>query len=173
MINNFTRHKAEEAKFHLLQAKERYQEDDVFSYFLSAFLSAARSITFYMKKQYGKQKGFAEWYCVEQTKMIADKDLEYLNDARVEDVHRRSVSTGRTRAVTCSTDVIVVKEGEEELIETMPIEAEETVKDKSVTLNRYFAERESVEIIEFCSCQLSKLTALVARCEEWYHSKTN
>ena len=103
MIENPTRHKAKEAEFHLLQSKEHYQEDDEFSYFLSAFLSAARSITFYMQKQYGKHSGFPKWYCEEQTRMVADADLKYLNEARVEDVHQKPVHTGATRAVSFST----------------------------------------------------------------------
>jgi hypothetical protein len=96
MTENPTQHKAKEAEFHLQQAKECYQEDDKFSYFLSAFLSAARSITFYMQEQYRKHSGFPKWYCIEQTKMKADENLSYLNKARVEDVHQKSVHTGAT-----------------------------------------------------------------------------
>ncbi|CAG1770697.1 hypothetical protein [Geobacter sp.] len=165
MINNPTRHKVKEAEFHLQNAQEHYQEDEVFSYFLSAFLSAARSITFYMQKQYGKVSGFPEWYCIEQIKMVADAELKYLNEARVEDVHRKPVHTGATRASSCGIDAILLKEGEECPLSTETVVSQDTTESQNVTLRRYFADRDYIETIEFCSSQLSKLTTLVAECE--------
>ena len=173
MIENPTRHKAKEAEFHLLQSKEHYQEDDEFSYFLSAFLSAARSITFYMQKQYGKHSGFPKWYCEEQTRMVADADLKYLNEARVEDVHQKPVHTGATRAVSFSIDAILVKEGEEYSFDTEPVIPEKAVESRNVTLRRYFVGREDVEVLEFCSLQLSKLISLLDRCEAKFSNKAN
>ena len=173
MIENPTQHKVKEAEFHLRQAQERYQEDEEFSYFLSAFLSAARSITFYMQKQYGKHSGFPEWYCIQQTKMVADEDLKYLNEARVEDVHRKPVHTGAARAVRCGIGAILVKDGDEHLIETEVVAPEEIVESGNVTTSRYFVGRKDTEVIQFCIAQLSKLITLVARCEAQYPKKAN
>src|SRR5574341_1334722 len=121
MVTNPTQHKIKEAEFHLRHAKEHYQSDDTFAFYLSAFLSASRSITFYLQKQYGNQQGFREWYCVEQTKMNADNDLKYLNEARVEDVHRKPIHTGAMRSITVGLDAILVKEGEEFIDEANPV----------------------------------------------------
>lgn len=100
-------------------------------------------------------------------------DLNYLNEARVEDVHQKPVHTGATRAVSCGIDAILVKEGEEYFVEPGPVVSEETVKFRNVTLNRYFVGRKDVEVIEFCLSQLLKLTAFVARCEAQYPNKPN
>ena len=168
MIANPTQHKAREAEFHLRQAKEHYQSDDHFAFYLSAFLSAARSITFHMQKQYGKKEGFPEWYCVEKIKMVADSNLKYLNDARVEDVHRSPVHTGATRSISVGLDAILVREGEEDFVETKPEAASEDTVSQPVTLRRFFVGRQDTEVIEFCSAQLVKLISLVAKCEERY-----
>ncbi len=173
MIENPRQYKAKEAEFHLRQAKKHYQEDDEFSYFLSAFLSAARSITFYMQKQYGKKTGFPEWYCMEQTRMVADEELRCLKEARVEDVHRKPVHIGTTRAVSCSFDAILVKEGDELSPDAEPVVPEKAVESRNVTLRRYFVDREDNDVIEFCSSQLDKLTALVARCAAKFPNKAN
>ena len=47
-----TKHKAEEASFFLSNMKQTFDDDGIFSYNISAFLSTPRSITFYMQKQY-------------------------------------------------------------------------------------------------------------------------
>jgi hypothetical protein len=73
--------------------------------------------------------------------------------------------------LTCRVDVVVVKEGEKAILETAAIEEKETLSN--VTLRRYFVSRQNVEIIEFCSSQLSKLIALVDTCEARYHGKAN
>lgn len=121
-----------------------------------------------MQKQYGKREGFPEWYCVEQTKMVADSNLKYLNEARVEDVHRSPVHTGATRLNSVRLDAILVREGEEDVVETKHEAASEEVVSQPVTLRRFFVGRQDTEVIEFCSAQLAKLINLVAKCEERY-----
>jgi hypothetical protein len=91
-----------------------------------------------MQKQYGKHSGFPKWYYEEQTRMVADADLKYLNEARVENVHRKPVHTGATRAVSFSIDAILVKEGEEYSFDTEPVIPEKAVESLNVTLKRYF-----------------------------------
>jgi hypothetical protein len=60
----------------------------VFPYYLSAFLSALRSVTWYLQKQYADDTRFAEWYAAKQTEMKADKVLTNLNQKRVSVVHQ-------------------------------------------------------------------------------------
>lgn len=168
MIANPTQHKGREAEYHLRQAERHYQSDDEFAFYLSAFLSAARSITFHMQKQYGNQDGFPEWYCAVQTRMVADSDLKYLNEARVEDVHQRPVSTRATRAISASVDAVLVKKGEEDIVDERSEVTSDTTAPQPRTLMRFFAGRNDIEVIKYCGTQLAKLTDLVAKCEKQY-----
>jgi hypothetical protein len=173
VITNPTQHKAKEAEFHLRKAKEHYRCDDTFAFYLSAFLSASRSVTFYMQKQYGKLEGFPEWYCAEQTRMRADNDLKYLNEARIEDVHRKPIHTGAARSVSVRLDAILGKEGGERIDEPNPVVTNKYDASEPSTLMRYFAGRKQIEIIEFCSTQFSKIVELVAKCEALFPNKAN
>ena len=89
--------------------RQEFEDDELFAYNLSAFLSAARTITWYMQKQYKHRDGFAQWYCQKQIEMSADPELEYLNDARVEAVHTEPVATGTTRVATATVKAFIVK----------------------------------------------------------------
>lgn len=69
-----TRHKLNEARFFLDKMDEHYFDHvqhmfdeqplshPVFGYFLSAFLSAARSVTWVMKHEYKRIPGWEQWY---------------------------------------------------------------------------------------------------------------
>ena len=95
-----TAHKVGEAEYFLCRMTKTFEDDRLFSYNLSAFLSAARSITFYMQRQYKRCDGFGQWYCQTQIEMSADPELEYLNKARVEAVHTEPVTTVATCVAT-------------------------------------------------------------------------
>ena len=164
-MKNSTKHKAEEASFFLSKMKQRFEDDIIFSYYLSAFLSATRSITFYMQKQYKKQNGFSEWYCQQQIKMSNDAELKFLNKARVEDVHKSPVKTGATREKTFTVDVVIVKEGEkvEEQVEEDEKKSQHKISPK--TIRRFFTTYEHEDVVEFSERQLKKLLQLVEECE--------
>jgi len=65
-----TRQKLEEAKY-------------FFKYNLSAFLSAARSVTLIMQKEFGKVSDFKDWYTEKQSMMRSDETMRLLNNKRV------------------------------------------------------------------------------------------
>lgn len=89
-----TRHKLNEASFFLSKLDEHYHDNvrnlitgerqpPVFSYFLSAFVSAARSVTWIMRSEYAKIAGWEQWY---QSKQVIDEEralLKLFNDLRV------------------------------------------------------------------------------------------
>jgi hypothetical protein len=43
----------------------------VFPYYLSAFVSALRSVTYYMQKQYAREPRFCEWYASDSARWCA------------------------------------------------------------------------------------------------------
>jgi hypothetical protein len=63
----------------------------LFQFYLSAFLSALRSITFYLQKQYSGDERFREWYARKQDEMQNDRVLKVLNKQRVGVVHKEPV----------------------------------------------------------------------------------
>jgi hypothetical protein len=67
-----TRGKLQEAKYFLQRMEEVQADRAAFKYNLSAFLSAGRSVSFYMQKEFKRTPGFEEWYAAEQGKMRRD-----------------------------------------------------------------------------------------------------
>ena len=87
-----TRQKLDEAIFFLGKVREHY--DGVLDpevdgrhliYYVSAFVSAARSVTWVMKSEFGKQSGWKEWY---GSKEAAVEDRPLLR--RFTDIRNRS-----------------------------------------------------------------------------------
>lgn len=164
-FKNPTRHKSREAEHFLSMIKQSFREDDKFAFNLSAFLSAARSITWYLQKQYARRNGFAEWYCQKKIMMSADPGLKYLNEARVEDVKREPVKTGATRAITFGVSVIFGDPPKSE----QPKEAEKSpTQSRTKTIRRFFPKFGNMDVIEFCEKQLDKLNKIVEECEKQF-----
>lgn len=60
-------------------------------YNFSAFLSAMRSITLYLQKQFSRDERFAGWYAAKQQAMKDDLWLRMLKDMRDEALHARPI----------------------------------------------------------------------------------
>lgn len=60
----------------------------IFPYYLSAFVSALRSVTFYLQKQYAHEPAFAAWYEAKQQEMRADPVLRMLVEKRNTVLHQ-------------------------------------------------------------------------------------
>jgi hypothetical protein len=83
--------KVHEAHYFIHQLIENYHYPHPFRYYLSAFLSAARSITWMLQKELAGRDGFRVWYGPRQERMKADDDLAFLNSLRVGAVHQASL----------------------------------------------------------------------------------
>jgi hypothetical protein len=59
----------------------------VFPFYLSAFVSALRSVTYYLQKQYAHDPKFEEWCATKQEEMKADPVLKILHDRRNTALH--------------------------------------------------------------------------------------
>lgn len=59
----------------------------IFPYCLSAFLSAFRSVTFFLQTQYGSNDNFKAWYAEKAAEMAADPVMVMLNKSRRAIVH--------------------------------------------------------------------------------------
>ena len=165
-MENPTRNKLHEAEYFLDQMKVVYQRHDEFRWNLSAFLSAARSITFYMQKQYKRQKGFAEWYCQKQTKMMADPELVYLNKARVEALKKEPVLTVAAMKDQFIMDAYLVKEGEPIPEKVRKVKPKPPVQSGPTTVRRFFPKFRDIDILDYSKNQLDKLAKIVDECEQ-------
>jgi len=82
------RQKFEEAAYFYNRMFEHRTNVVVFPYYLSGFLSALRSVTMYLQKQYTHDDRFAAWYPEKQKEMETDAVLKNLNAKRAAVVHR-------------------------------------------------------------------------------------
>lgn len=93
-MKNQTRFKVNEASYFLSMMKQTFNDDsNNFIYNLNAFLSAARSITFFMQKQYAHKDGFNKWYDNEKENMKKDSDLVFLKKSRNEVLKEKLMKT--------------------------------------------------------------------------------
>ena len=67
-----TQQKYNEAEYFLGMMKQNDENRQRFKYNLSAFLSATRSVTFVLQKEYSKNPKFKEWYSKKQKWMEGD-----------------------------------------------------------------------------------------------------
>ncbi|HSD58970.1 MAG TPA: hypothetical protein VLB04_12400 [Methanotrichaceae archaeon] len=170
-MDNDTRNKLDETRYFLLRLKEAYNNYitnnsektyKIVGYNFNAFLSAARSITYFMQKQYKQSKGFPEWYCRQQLEMKADSELECLNIARVGYIHKRPVQLGNIQRLNFEyrqewdpsdplKDPIIKNTVSTQVIELFLPKCKHLKEDKN--------------LLDFCESQLNKLKQIVDECE--------
>ncbi len=175
-----TRNKLLEAKYFWKQLKNNQSNRDIFRYNLSAFLSAARSVTFIMQNEFNKVLGFKEWYASNQSAMEKDTTMKILNKERRMTIHKKPVSphahveVGIKEAITVSESISIVvthadgtiekRESEPESPHT-PVKTEVTKKWKW-----YFDDLPDDDIITACKEHLTKLESLVTKCESLFNT---
>jgi len=79
---NPVREKLAEAKYFLKQMEELKESHQEFKYNLSAFLSAARSVTFVLQKHCKHVEAFEEWYAPVREVMRRDRVLAFFKELR-------------------------------------------------------------------------------------------
>ena len=154
---------------------------DALLFSFDSFLSAARSITFYMQKQYNSKSGFDNWYSRKQTDMKSDDELKFLNKLRVDFIHIRPPRIATVRQTTSKmtgyavyADDHPLKGTEPPAADKQPITSFDTqVKTLEVIFdtNGYAANeglKKNNEVLPFCDRQLHKFEALIDECERQF-----
>ncbi len=144
----------------------------LFPFHLSAFLSALRSVTFYLQAQYRGNAGFEAWYGKKQEEMRGDPLLRLLKEMRDEELHARPVDLQFLHGPTIP----------EEGIETTHLEIGATTDDAgeirtSIKVGADGEEKEvppvvhwvvdlpdEINILQACDSGLRRVQALL---EEW------
>jgi hypothetical protein len=87
-----TADKLDEAKYFLDRMREHQTDAAVFRYNLSAFVSAARSVTLMMQSEFAKRAGFTKWYVPKRRDMVVDLLMKDLNNRRTTTIHKESIA---------------------------------------------------------------------------------
>jgi len=175
-----TKEKLLEAKYFLERMIENRANRDAFKYNLSAFLSAARSVTLIMQKEFGNVLGFADWYAVQKSKMATDDKMKILDDKRDVTIHQEPIRP-RAHVFVSITDHINVTDS----VSVHVIRADGTIErhnstpspppapnetESTVEWRWYFDEIPNIDVIEVCREHISKLESIVAECERLFSS---
>ncbi len=83
-----TRDKLNEAKHYLQGLRQSQATRDEFIRAFSAFVSAARSVTYVMQDEFRGADDFIAWYRDKQAWMKTQPLFEFMNEMRVENLHR-------------------------------------------------------------------------------------
>ncbi len=168
--------KLQEAVYFLEQMRSTTENPDAFRWNLSALLSAARSVTFYLEKEFSREPGFREWYQERREEMAADAEMRFFNEARVNSIHIRAVSPQTVRHVRIhdsmrgrdAIHVDIVRDGE--IVETRdsgPSTGEPPAPRPSESRTSYFFQEfpgGERDVLEATERHLGKLANLL---REW------
>lgn len=172
-----TRQKLLEAKYFLERMIESQSERDAFKYNLSAFLTAFRSVTLLMQKEFKNHLGFADWYEIQQGRLKADDKMKLLNTKRTMTIHQQPVqpharvSVSITEHISLSESVSVVlthKDGTVERYDTPPPEPPPAPAEGKTTIQWrwYFEEVPDIDVVTVCEECMAKLETVVSECEQ-------
>ena len=175
-----TREKLEEAKYFLEQMQIYVEDRKKLKFNLSAFLSAARSVTFIMQSDFKSSPGFSNWYKDKQKEMNKDEDFRFFNGLRVATIHQKSVEPhkktgiGITESVPISDSItikVIDKEGNTPSEQTSEPKKTKSPKETEVTVKHLwcFEERPNEELLGLCSKYIQKIEKLVEECEKQFH----
>lgn len=185
MKRSNTRLKLEEASFFQRHLDKHWRHIPQVDFYLSTFVSAARSVTWVMRYEYGKRPGWSEWFEEKKPEPHTRELLRKMNDVRVRSNKTEPIRTRTTAKVTISPDQItpeleyLLRDGGKEQFRLQPTDASNTqayimIGDR--VLARATIDQAEHEIPEFegrdakdvCQDYLAELEALVSECERMF-----
>lgn len=185
MKRTSTRLKLEEASFFLKHLDKHWRHIPQVDFYLSAFVSAARSVTWIMRYEYGKRPGWSEWFDEKKPEPHTRELLRKMNDVRVRSNKTEPIRTRTTAKVTISPGQItpeleyLLRDGGKEQVRLQPTDDSNTqayVMISDRVLARATIDQAEHEIPEFkgrnakdvCQDYLAELEALVSECERMF-----
>ncbi|HEX3067498.1 MAG TPA: hypothetical protein VHX14_02910 [Thermoanaerobaculia bacterium] len=170
------RQKFEEAAYFYNQMLALRTDFRRFPFYLSAFLSALRSVTFYLQKQYSGDDPFREWYGIKQQEMEADPVLKMLNKKRVGVVHRQPVDLyydlgfkwreEHDEYIETTQFEVSITMGADGLIKMrMKPNAEAEEEDVTAWIKWVFKPDDEADVMESCDAGLQKIDAILKELE--------
>lgn len=135
-----------EVKFFLEKMESSLDDPEILVYYVSAFLSAARSVTLVMQFEIGKNHEFKNWYTGKQEEMKKNKIFNLFNSLRVETIHLEGKIRFRRKV---SLQII-----------------EARVKQPPRGIEMYFDDLRSKSGTELCKKYLEELNKIVSTAEQ-------
>ena len=186
-----TRDKLNEAAYFLNQLRTNAENKDEFRFNLSAFMSALRSTTLFIQKEYTHTPGFLAWYKTKQAEMEKDSILKFFYKQRTRTIHIKPIAaqslvhfyspaidmsklTGE-QPLSFKITASVSKSGKPEMQVTDIVdpgsaiagEASYEVKwqfdDMSETDNP-----KKLDVLTLCSEQFDKISTIITECERLF-----
>ena len=153
---------------------------DPFKYNLSAFLSAARSVTFVMQAEFNSATGFTEWYDEKQIQMKDDNLMEFMKEKRNITLKQKTIDPRGHITVHITETVVITehveailthKNGTVERIEHPQPAPPRLPKSKTETNYQwFFGDIPDKDIITLSQEYIEKLESLVHECEDSFAS---
>lgn len=177
--------KLNEAHYFIHEMANHYHEPDLFRYSLSAFVQAARNITFVLQAEMSGKAGFDKLWTNFQGVMRADPDLKLLNDVRITVVHRSSLvpsssmfighfKYGKPKAGFASMPLNPMTESIEALVrgrqaDDFFVHPHRVWCGEEFGLQRKWALKEAPdrELVQFALSSLGKIAEIFSKVHEW------
>lgn len=168
-----------DAEILLAQATVNSNDFPIFRANINAFVSAGRSVTFVMEKEFAHVNGFAAWYETKRADMKKDPIFDLFVKIRNNSVKERAVA--RSMRITTTFDKPFTMSGGGEY--TIPIgrfgdrgiiidnatpithDGKPVTDVKAITRTAaFFDEKPDVDALDLCHEYLNKLKVIVAEC---------
>lgn len=173
-----TKNKLNEAKYFLGQIKRSLDDPEILGFNLSAFVSASRSVTFFMQKEFKESLRFENWYLDMQKKMKGDCILRFFNSLRVCNVHIRSIMINRHISIHLreppiqifeSVGVKVIRNGKVIQESSSPLTISSPSRDppsydSSREVKMHFEEKPDEDGYELCEEYLKRIENIIEEC---------
>ena len=183
-----TRDKLNEARFFLAHLKGNVRKEKEFHYFLSAFISSARSVSWTMKKEFKHVTGWEDWH--ETKEKVRTKDIDSLykgtNAMRIK-AKLGSLTTSAAYMIRLKMVVIhkaVLRSGlkgervsvrvsgtkDKHLVELVSLTGKRVPlpNTKAIWLERRVEEFPAKDVLEVCQEYYNHLVGLVEECTKMF-----
>ena len=176
-----TQYKLAEAEFFLKHLEEHWRHVPHVDFYLSACISAARSVTWVMNAEFGKVPGWQQWYDGKKPSKKIRELLEQINDVRVRLTKTHPVKTATFANIHIRQEDITpevlnyLNSGHSESMRLEPIDQSNTVFNLMVggrVLTKAFLKKAEHKMSEFqgrdskdvCKEYIDELKGLVDEC---------
>lgn len=181
-----TQYKLAEAEFFLKHLEEHWRHVPHVDFYLSACISAARSVTWVMKSEFGKAPGWQQWYDGKKpTKEVRDL-LKQMNGVRVRLTKTHPVKTSTLANMHIRSEDLTpevknyLNSGHSEALQIEPIDQSNTVFNIKVDgriITKSYLKKADHQMPEFqgrnakdvCKEYINELKGLVYECLEKFN----
>ena len=177
-----TQYKLEEARFFLAHLEKDWRHVPQVDFYLSAFVSAARSVTWVMKAEFGDLPGWTQWYESKKPSSAIRDLLKKMNEVRVRATKTEPLKTRTLANVTIPPEEVTPKvlafleAGAVGQVRLEPIDPTNTVFSVKVdgevlakahlkTSEHVLPEFQGRDSKDICREYLSELERLVSECQ--------